>query len=311
MFRKYKTLKHPNAGSIPQPKLSKLKMRFFSTVLIVHVLLCGCNVQPLTIEEIMAKAGSNTYVTIVQSDFRQNAIIKDSTESIEYVNIRDVDTIQLNKILGFNSNERIIIFSREGIYNTYPPISNKDKAKINNSIQLSRMLAQNKNIPSEPIDVFINKYNIYGLYLLFTKTMYSPQKDSIAEYMWFNSTKEEKRIYDKECLESYKYIYQHSNKKNIIFAHDNYHFKNIPLDTIINIAYPFKNIGNDKALIEYVTASCNCTNVFYPKRPIPSKRQDSIKIRYKPKSQGYNSSDIVVKFLYHKPIKLSISCNTK
>lgn len=153
MFRKYKTLKHPNAGSIPQPKLSKLKMRFFSTVLIVHVLLCGCNVQPLTIEEIMAKAGSNTYVTIVQSDFRQNAIIKDSTESVEYVNIRDVDTIQLNKILGFNSNERIIIFSREGIYNTYPPISNKDKAKINNSIQLSRMLAQNKNIPSEPYDL--------------------------------------------------------------------------------------------------------------------------------------------------------------
>lgn len=286
----------------------KYRIRLVCVIIVSHFFFCGCNTHPLTIEGIMNNIEDSTFVVISQTGFCSDAIIRDSVKNVKIVNTNCVDTIQLNKLLGFSIRKRTLIFNRKGIYAIYPPVEGHDVSKINNSIDLAMKLSKGKKVPDGCFDNVFEKYNIYGLYLLFTQDISSLQKDSIAEYIWFNSSKEQKQIYNKECLDSYKHIYQFSNKENVIFALDNYKFNNIPLDTIINVVYTFRNIGHEKTLIEYVSTSCDCTKVFYPQKPIFSNQQDSIKIRYKPKFEGYNSSTVIVKFLYHKPIRLNISC---
>lgn len=110
----YKVFKRSSTYGMFQLKPSKLKKKTGFLIIISHILFCGCDIQPLTIEGVMDKTENSTYVIISQSDFPQKTIIEDSIKNVEFVDIKLIDTIQLNKILGFSSGKRILIFNSGG-----------------------------------------------------------------------------------------------------------------------------------------------------------------------------------------------------
>lgn len=284
--------------------------RFFIFLSLV-ICFCRCSVQPISIDEIMEKAINKNYIVVSQSAYLNNLENDCLLNKYEYIDMTMTDTMQLRKILGINCDKKILVFNKEGVLSISPFENKVDIVKINNSIRLAKLLSRINTTQNELLGNIIDKYNIYGLYLLFTQTKLSKQKKEIAEYIWFNSTNEEKSIYSEECLSVYKYIYRNLNVENIKFNHYSFHFIDIPMDTVINATYSFENIGKEKTLVEYVNKSCNCVNVFYPKYPISGNCKDSIIVGYKPNSKGFNSANIVVKFLYNEPVHLRFTCIVK
>ncbi|MFC2100436.1 DUF1573 domain-containing protein [Bacteroidota bacterium] len=64
------------------------------------------------------------------------------------------------------------------------------------------------------------------------------------------------------------------------FDKEEHDFGKIVQGVKVSYSFRFKNTGNSDLLITKAKASCGCTNLIYPKKPIPSGKEGTIKVTF-------------------------------